>query len=656
MKFFALNRPGLSSATWSRRILFVLLLAIVPAHSVWSATTYYVATNGNDSNSGTSLSSPFKTIQRAMNRAVAGDTVLIRGGTYREQVEVTVSGGTATNPIYVSAYSTELPVIKGSDVVPGWVLHSGAIWKKTGWPHNSQQVFVDFDARPAKSLQQIGMPSQYYTTWEYNKPVGTGLASMTAGSFYYDPSTMTLYVWLADSSDPNKHVMEASVRRRLFFLHKPYIHLKGLAFRHSNTSAFIQQGAAVELSSNSVIEKCDIQYTDFAGLGLGYLQENVQAYSCNISNNGDSGVNAVGSKNFLVKNVKMNNNNYRNFNVLWHAGGFKGTVKTYGVLEDNEFGYNNGAGIWFDYANSGQQIVIRNNYLHDNSAYEAAIFMEVSKNGMIYNNVLVKNRQRGIYIAASDNMRVYNNTVYGTPGRAAIEIAGMPRSGATLTNNTVYNNIVSHGTSQYDLFIAPANGTTITGNTGDYNNFYRSSGSIILWSGKSYFNLAGWSTATGQDLHSLSANPNFVAATTPPSATNYAVMAGSPVIDAGYNFGSGVPFDYVRTLRPSGSAFDIGAFEAVSATGTTDTSAPVVTISNLVTTSIADTVISATATDNVGVTGMSLYVDGALKATSTVGQISYQWTNAAAGSYQIRVTASDAAQNVGSASATLTVQ
>ena len=635
----------------SLQILFVLAWT----HTAWGAT-YYVAPNGNDNNSGTFLESPFRTIQKAVSRAVAGDTVLVRGGTYREQVEMNAAG-TADKVITVAAYGQEVPVIKGSEVVTGWAPHGGAIWKKSGWPHNSQQVFVDFDATGNGSLQQIGMPSQYYTTSEYNKPVGSGVASMTPGTFYYDAPAMTLYVWLRDSSDPNAHVVEASVRRRLLFMHHPFIRLKGFAFRHSNSSAFAKQGAAVELSANSVIEGCDIQHVDFTGLAMGYLKTNSEARNCNISNNGNSGVSAVGSVDFRLLNVTLNRNNTRNFNPLWHAGGFKGTAKTHGTIEKSEVGHNNGSGIWFDHSNSDRQIVIRGNYIHDNGPVDSAIFFEVSNNGLIYNNVLVNNRRRGIYVAASNGTLVYNNTIVATGDRAAIEVGGMPRSSATLMNNAVYNNIVSHGTSLYDIYIMPANGTTIAGNTSDYNDFYRTSGSIKLWSGSTYTDLPTWSSATRFDDHSLDANPAFVEATSPPSALNYDVTASSPVVDAGASL-SAVTYDYSNTPRPSGNAFDIGAFEKLASAGSApDTVPPAVTITSGV--GVIDkkgtVTLSASATDNVSVTGMRLYLDGALKATSSGGQISYRW-KASAGSHEVRVTATDSAQNTGFTSATLTVR
>jgi len=43
----------------------------------------------------------------------AGDTLLVRGGTYSEQVMLTMNKGTATSPVKVKNYTGERPVIKG---------------------------------------------------------------------------------------------------------------------------------------------------------------------------------------------------------------------------------------------------------------------------------------------------------------------------------------------------------------------------------------------------------------------------------------------------------------------------------------------------------------------------------------------------------------
>jgi hypothetical protein len=48
------------------------------------ATTYFVSQTGNDSNAGTSVSSPFGTIQKCVDMVAAGDTCTVADGTYRD--------------------------------------------------------------------------------------------------------------------------------------------------------------------------------------------------------------------------------------------------------------------------------------------------------------------------------------------------------------------------------------------------------------------------------------------------------------------------------------------------------------------------------------------------------------------------------------------
>jgi parallel beta-helix repeat protein len=544
-------------AAWLGRAPLIVILAGASLQTA-VATTYYVATNGSDYNNGKSTAAPFRTIQHAANGLHPGDIVLIRNGTYREDVEAT-KGGTASAPVTFQNYPGEHPVIMGSKVVTGWVSDGGAVWKKTGWTANSQQVFVDFAARPAKSLQQIGMPSGWYGLWEYPTPVGSGRSTMRAGSFYYSPGAQTLYVWLADGSNPNNHVMEASTQMRLFSMHQPYIHLKGIKFRHSNYSAYAQQGAAVELSSHSVADGIDVQHTDFAGISLGYQTDGAVVQNSIANNNGSVGIMAADSRGFRVTNAVMQFNNTRNFNTNWHASGFKATGSTWGTVENSEVGRNKSPGIWFDHARTGNTLTVRNNFVHDNSPGEGAIFFESSKGGLAYNNVVANNRRRGIYLSASDNSRVYNNTVYGTLERAGIEVAGMPRTGNTLTNNTITNNIISNGTSAFDLYIMPANGSSIYNNTSDYNGFYRPSGVLQIRWNLIYSTVTAWRTATGQDSHSKNANPNFIGPLGTP--LGFRLNPGSPLINAGKSLAPTVVSDFRKAARPTAGAFDIGAFE-----------------------------------------------------------------------------------------------
>ena len=544
---------------------------IVMATSVLSqATIYYVATTadgGSNSNSGTSLATPFLTVQKAMNIAVAGDTVNVRRGNYREEISVSVGGGTSpTSQVTVQAYSGETPVIKGSDVVTGWTQHSGAIWKKTGWAVNSQQVFVDFDTSPQQSLQQLGWPHSSFTTFMYPSPNGTkGLANMTPGTFFWSGSPgNTLYVWLPDSSDPNTHVMEVSTRKRLFFMSKPHIRLLGLKFRHCNASGFGLGNAVEAAATGSVIENCDVQYCDFTGISLGYLVTGAKVLNCIASNNGNSGIQGPGSYGYLVSGCVMANNNYRNFNQQWNAGGLKTTTNAYGTIVGNEVASNNGSGIWADFCASANNLVICDNYVHDNGPTEAGIMVEGGNNSQVFNNVLVSNTRRGIYISASDNTLVYNNTIVRPKGRSAIEMDGMPRTGKTLKNNKIYNNIIYNDSATnptYDMYLRVDNGTDIVGNMSDFNCFYRTTGPLVLQAAAPYSTVAAWHAANPNwDGHSISANPAFLVG----ADDDWTTANNSPVVDAGTNLAL-VSTDYFENARPQGIT-DMGAFETSNGT------------------------------------------------------------------------------------------
>lgn len=93
---------------------FTLLLLVVFSISV-QGSTYYVALNGSDSNNG-SGSQPWKTIQKAANKMIAGDVTYIRAGTYNERVIPQNSGSTG-NYITYAAFSGDLVTIDGAGIL-----------------------------------------------------------------------------------------------------------------------------------------------------------------------------------------------------------------------------------------------------------------------------------------------------------------------------------------------------------------------------------------------------------------------------------------------------------------------------------------------------------------------------------------------------------
>src|SRR3974390_235714 len=103
------------------------LLAVFPFGTALDAATYYVANNGRNSGPGTDIAAPWKSIYYAIRDRGAflqpGDTLYIRGGLYGNSTDrndidlgngVGVSG-TAGNPITISAYPGEQPIISIPD-------------------------------------------------------------------------------------------------------------------------------------------------------------------------------------------------------------------------------------------------------------------------------------------------------------------------------------------------------------------------------------------------------------------------------------------------------------------------------------------------------------------------------------------------------------
>ncbi len=95
------------------------LVALAPAGSVPGPPdpppspggSYYVSTSGSDTALGT-LASPFRTIGHALRRAAAGETVIVREGTYAEWASFEGSGA-AGAPVTLRNYPGERPTITG---------------------------------------------------------------------------------------------------------------------------------------------------------------------------------------------------------------------------------------------------------------------------------------------------------------------------------------------------------------------------------------------------------------------------------------------------------------------------------------------------------------------------------------------------------------
>ncbi len=156
-----------------------LLLALVLSAGPLCAATYYVATNGSDANTGT-LSAPFRHIGYGLSRIWAGDTLLIRGGTYDEYVYLRNKSGRADARITVGNYNSESVTVRGNtafnrDVASGWTNDGYNVW----WMKNCNYFYlygIKLDGRCVDS-NTAGRSSNWRETGGFGLTSDGGTAS-----------------------------------------------------------------------------------------------------------------------------------------------------------------------------------------------------------------------------------------------------------------------------------------------------------------------------------------------------------------------------------------------------------------------------------------------------------------------------------------------
>ena len=321
---------------------FLFLIFLSFATSTIAQKIYYVSSStGNDSNSGTSSTLPWKTLDKANSIKLApGDKLLLKRGDMWEGT-ITINGsGTESNPVMLAAYGSGAnPIIYGSKKVTGWSLHKGKIYKaKVGGPVS--QVFVD-DTRigvarypnsgyaytdPVSSASKLlvgglandncvgatcisrSMAYRFYSKKVVSSVSGlltlesTPTGGMSAskgfilvnklcfldqpGEWYYDQSSGMLYVWAPKGDNPANHTIRAStVDNGVYSNGRSHVIIKNLNLNH-----FAKSGIYCYNSRNVTIDNCSINYAEAYGI---QVRGGNQSYYT-ITNNKIKGANAEG--------------------------------------------------------------------------------------------------------------------------------------------------------------------------------------------------------------------------------------------------------------------------------------------------------------------------------------------------------------------------
>lgn len=226
---------------------------------------YHVAKTGSDQGKGT-LQDPFLTINKAASVAMAGDTIIVHEGVYREWVKPKYKGLSDKRRITYKAAEGEKVVIKGSERIQSWHHVEGNVWK-CQLPNSvfgefnpyKEEVFGDWllTVEEKKHLGDVylnGMSFYEVTSYEQliDPQVRTEIIDhWTQKIVPVHNAEQTKYVWYAEvdsekttiyanfqGADPNEEFVEINVRRSCFYPVETgidYITVKGFEMAHAAT-------------------------------------------------------------------------------------------------------------------------------------------------------------------------------------------------------------------------------------------------------------------------------------------------------------------------------------------------------------------------------------------------------------------------------------
>lgn len=578
------------------KFLVVMMMVYVFAfnlggETVQASSVYYVSTTGNDITGTGTLSNPWKTIQKAADTMTAGDTCIIRGGTYQETVTLRTSG-TSSNPINFKAYTGENVTVSGADPVTGWEHYSGSIYyaEMTGSLGTKDQIFVNkqmqFEARWPNSPTLDPLNSTFATVdsgsattikdgdltqapgYWVGKTVwsvpGTGYKSYrstitsssngsitfdqmataptggnsyyitgnleeldSAGEWYYDSMTSRLYLWAPGGVDPNTLTVEAKQRTYAFDL--------------SSRSYINITGINIFASS---IKMSDSNYCKVSNMIAEYVSH-------------DSDVTSQYSTGIFMSGT---NNELRDSNLTYSSGNLVSIQGT------------------------GNKVI--NNLIHEanySAADIPAIYL-LGANHLISHNT-VYNAGRHLIFMPTQNSRIQYNNLYNA-GKLTRDLGilydfAWDGQGTEIHHNYIHDNLaknysgtgvyLDNGSKGYIVHhnVVWGNYTAIRLNTPSnfnliYNNTTYSNGNVGYWGsnfqsdmyGDRIFNNIFTTAFTLPDTHTegnnitSETNPLFVN----PTAYDFRLKSASPAIDAGAII-PGITDDYV------GAAPDLGAYE-----------------------------------------------------------------------------------------------
>lgn len=411
-----------------------------------SSKNYYVSSlHGNDTWEG-SIDKPFKTISRAAYMAIAGDSVIVSSGTYREWVSPENGGLSKSKRIIYSAKPGEDVYVKGSEIINTWKKVSNNLWKVT----IENSFFGDFNPYGTRLYgdwlgkgKELHLGEVFINEESLSECLSLEELSSKEMTWFASVNDDTTTIWCnPGKKDPNKSLTEISVRPACFFPKSSgvdYITVRGFKFTQASPQwappTAEQQGmVGPNWSKGWIIEDCEISYSKCVGISLGKTK--------------------ASGHNLYTLNLNKD---------CFNKNGFSREIES--ILNAEELGWNK--------ENVGSHI-IKNNLIHHCGqagivGHMGCAFSKISGNDIYSINTGVQitgAETAGIKLHASIDVTIENNLIRDSEKGLWLD---WQAQGTHVRNNIFYEN------KTRDLFIEVSHGPTMV-----YNNIFLSKTALFI--------------------------------------------------------------------------------------------------------------------------------------------------------------------------------
>lgn len=491
----------------------------------------------SDDNQGTRRK-PLRTIGEAVrrakkkNRAGLGTHILIRPGTYREEVPLYGDGDPTPAPMKLEGTRRGRVIISGSyRWRGGWQPQADVWWHQ--WPYHQQdssypdgweESYAGDHLRNnpvIKKRQMLFVDGRHLTQMMTIE----SLRSSPRDAFYVSDSERRVYIKLAKEGSPNESKVEVAVRPRLLpVTDRRNVTIKHLVFEHANSG--VEDFAVFFANSkNAKVIASVFRWNNWTGLHV-FASSDVTIRRTTANHNGNAGFTATNARNLRVLRSRTSFNGWRvargvdreaadqavDNNALDFAGGHKFFHLRDALFDGHRSIGNKGSGLWLDFDNARVRLKwleLRNNWtqgLHIEAnqgpirvskssicGNETGILINNSSRVTVVGNILSDNSLGQLWQAGSDEPR----TVYDAYTGKEMQVRSLDW---TLLENEIRT---ADGQLAIGTYISSGWDEFVETLTSDDNRWtYQGATEIFRITGGVNVDFQGWKMHTKQDRHS----------------------------------------------------------------------------------------------------------------------------------------------------------